>query len=256
MTLDIQTLIEQRPHLQNPLELYGKWQDFHRQVMALLPQDKPLLSSDGANTYAAESGGGIFQRFIGIFGLSEDDYSPLAKALEKGEIDFLRLSLNEVPAIADIPCSNEELGALLFLLARPYFISLRQAYPLDGSQWEHGRCPLCSAQAALSSVVEGPVRRLHCSFCGTYGPFRFIGCPNCGNTDPERLNSIVSDDEPGYRLSTCESCHTYVKVIDGSVLEKMSLDLADMASLPLDIIAQEKGYARTAPNPISLKKMV
>ena len=31
--------------------------------------------------------------------------------------------------------------------------------------------------------------------------------------------------------------------------------LADLASLPLDIVAQGKGFARTAPNPIGLKKI-
>jgi formate dehydrogenase maturation protein FdhE len=39
------------------------------------------------------------------------------------------------------------------------------------------------------------------------------------------------------------------------IIKDMSIDLADMASLPLDIVAQGKGYARMAPNPISLKKM-
>ncbi len=39
------------------------------------------------------------------------------------------------------------------------------------------------------------------------------------------------------------------------VLNEMGIDLADMASLPLDIVAQGKGYVRMAPNPISLKKM-
>jgi formate dehydrogenase maturation protein FdhE len=35
----------------------------------------------------------------------------------------------------------------------------------------------------------------------------------------------------------------------------MTVDLADLASLPLDIVAQGKGYSRPTPNPISLKKI-
>ncbi len=256
MTIDIQALIDERPHLKNPLEVYGKWLDFHRQVGALLPKGKPELTVEGANAYSQESAGAVFQLFARIFKLPENEYNSLCRALECRDIDFLRLSQNEVPEIAGLPCDKDELAALLFLISRPYFLNLRQAYPLDGSQWEHGRCPLCSAQAALSSVIEGPARRLHCSFCGTFGPYRFIGCPNCGAVDPKKLNTILSDGESGFRLTTCEDCHTYVKVVESSILEKMSFDLADMASLPLDIIAQEKGYTRTVPNPISLKKMI
>jgi formate dehydrogenase maturation protein FdhE len=43
--------------------------------------------------------------------------------------------------------------------------------------------------------------------------------------------------------------------MESSVLKEMTMDLADIASLPLDIVAQGKGYARMAPNPISLKKI-
>jgi len=64
----------------------------------------------------------------------------------------------------------------------------------------------------------------------------------------------MSEDEPGFRIATCDECRTYIKVVESPVLKEMTLDLADMVSLPLDIVAQEKGYLRPAPNPISLKK--
>ncbi|MBU4395565.1 MAG: formate dehydrogenase accessory protein FdhE, partial [Proteobacteria bacterium] len=188
--------------------------------------------------------------------LSGEDFEPLCRALEAGEIDFMRFPLDEFPAFSSLACSEDELTSILFLFSRPYFMALREAYPLDGSQWENGRCPLCSARAALSSIVEGPLRRLHCSFCGTSGPYRFIGCPNCETVDATQLNTIMSEDEPGFRIATCDECRTYIKVVESPVLKEMTLDLADMVSLPLDIVAQEKGYLRPAPNPISLKKMV
>jgi FdhE protein len=73
--------------------------------------------------------------------------------------------------------------------------------------------------------------------------------------DAAKFNTIVSEDEPGFRVVTCDECQTYVKVMEHSVIKEMGIDLADMASLPLDIVAQGKGYVRMAPNPISLKKM-
>jgi FdhE protein len=255
MTIDTQALIEQRPHLKEPLELYAKWQRFHREIGELLPQSRSAISPMDAKGYPQESAGAVFHLFASIFDLPAEDFDPLCQALENGAIDFMRFSLDEFPDFPTVPCSKEELTSILFLLSRPYFIALREAYPLDGKQWENGRCPLCSAQSALTSILEGPLRRLHCSFCGTSGPYRFIGCPNCESVDAEKFNTIMSEDEPGYRIATCDACHTYVKVLEGPALKEMSLDLADMASLPLDIVAQEKGYMRTAPNPISLKKM-
>jgi len=35
----------------------------------------------------------------------------------------------------------------------------------------------------------------------------------------------------------------------------MTSDLADLISLPLDIVIQEKGYKRSSPNPIGMVKM-
>lgn len=255
MTIDIPTLIEKRPHLKDPLELYARWQNFHREVADLLPKERSVVSAEDSKAYPRESAGAVFRLFVSIFDLPVEEFEPLRQALEVGEIDFMRLPLDEMPSLPSLSCSEDELAAILFLLTRPYFLALRETFPLDGSQWEEGRCPLCSARPALASIVEGPQRHLHCSFCGTSGTYRFIGCPNCGTQDVAQLNTIMSDDEPGYRVSTCDACQTYVKVIESPALNDMTIDLADIASLPLDIVAQGKGYARLAPNPISLKRM-
>jgi FdhE protein len=255
MTTDIQTLIEQRPHLKDPLELYGRWQRFHLEAADMLPTVRSAMSPVDSKAYPREIAVQIFHLFASIFELPTAEFEQLSHALENGEIDFMRLPLGELPDLTDLSCSDEELAKVLFLLSRPYFLALRQAFPLDGSEWVGGRCPLCSAQAALSTIVEGPKRLLHCSFCGTAGPYRFIACPNCENVETANLNTIVSEDEPGFRVATCDACHSYVKVFENSILSEMALDLADLASLPLDIIAQGKGYNRLAPNPISLKKM-
>lgn len=255
MTIDLQALIAKKPHLKEPLELYGKWQRFYKEVSEFLPRAQSSVSPEDSKAYARESAGAIFKVFFTIFNLPGEEFAPLCTALENGELDFLQFPQGEYPVIPSLPVSEEELSGVLFLFSRPYFQALREIFPLDGAQWEGGRCPLCSAQTALCSIVEGPKRHLHCSYCGTVGSYRFIGCPNCGSEDAEKLNTIVSDDEPGFRLVTCDECHTYVKVMEDSILKNMTVDLADMVSLPLDIVAQDKGYARLVPNPISLKRI-
>ncbi|TKB24835.1 formate dehydrogenase accessory protein FdhE [Desulfopila sp. IMCC35006] len=255
MTIDIQSLIEQRPHLKDPLALYAKWQRFHREARELLPKGKSAISAEDSQAYPRADARAVFRLFVSVFALPENDLEPLCQALEKGAIDFMQLPQDKVPDISDLPYTPEELAGLLFLFSRPYFLALPEIFPLDGSQWENGRCPLCAAQPAMTSVMEGPKRNLHCSYCGTSGPYRFIGCPNCASVDSAQLNTIMSEDEPGFRVVTCDACQTYVKVIEFPLLKEMGFDLADLASLPLDIIAQQKGFARMAPNPISLKKI-
>lgn len=255
MTNDIETLIDQRPHLKDPFALYGRWQRFEREVGQLLPKQHGATPQNDVRVYPRESIGPVVRLFATIFELPDGMLEPLSQAMENGDIDFMRFPLGELPTFPQRPASNEELGVLLYLLSRPYFLALQQRFLLNGNRWEDGRCPLCSARPALASIAEGPQRLLHCSFCGTFGPYRFIGCPNCGTEDVVHLNTILADDEPGFRLVTCDNCKTYIKVVDGSVLREMTADLADLASLPLDIIAQQKRFTRLSPNPIGLRTM-
>ncbi len=256
MTIDIPTMIEQRPHLKDPIEFYARWQRFQQEVAALLSSGGEAMPAADARAYPKEAAAAVFQLFIETFELPEEELAPLGRALEQGEFDFMQLPLGDVPLHAVEPFSEEEWATLLYLLSRPYFLALRERFVLDGSTWKDGRCPLCSARPALVCIVDGPQRRLHCSFCSTSGPYsRFIGCLQCGSENVDKLNTLMSDDEPGFRVATCDECMTYVKIIEDSALQKMTLDLADLASLPLDLVAQGKGYARQAPNPIGLKKM-
>lgn len=256
MTIDIQTLIKQRPHLKEPFELYAKWLRFQEQAAEFLPKVRSAVAAEESRAYPRKSSGAIFALFSAIFELPVEDFAPLRRALDLGEIDFMRLPLDELPEIDGLACSKEELASLLFLCSRPYFLALRESFPLDGSEWEEGRCPLCSAPAALATISEGPKRRLHCPFCATSGPYRhFIGCPSCGSTNVEQLNTVLSDDEPGFRVTTCDHCQSYLKIFENSVLKEMTIDLADLASIPLDIVVQGKDFVRRVPNPISLKIM-
>ncbi len=254
MSTDIQALIDKRPHLREPLEFYARWQRFSREATDLLPKERAGMSPEDSQAYPRDCAGPVCELFASIFDLPAEELEPLCQAMAEGAVDFMQLPLN---GGQDLPreTPDAELTPALFLLSRPYFQQLRAGFPLDGSQWEEGRCPLCSARPALASIVEGPQRLLHCSFCGTVGKYRFIGCPGCGETDPAHLGTILSDDEPGFRVATCDTCKTYLKVVEGSVLKQMTMDQADMVSLPLDMVVQMKGFARMAPNPIGLKNM-
>jgi len=254
MTADIQALIERWPHLRDPFEFYEKWQHFHREAAAILMKKDSGPTPDNALAYPRRKVAPLFQIFVSTFALPAAELEPLRRSLENGTVDFLRLPLDEVPDL-HVPYGKDELAAILFLLSRPYFLALRGSFPQDGQHWKGGRCPLCSARPALASIEEGPKRLLHCSWCGTVGPYRFTGCPDCGMEETSKLGTLAPEGEKGFRVATCDACRTYLKIVEGAVLDEMTTDLADLASLPLDIVAQDREYVRKAPNPIGLKKI-
>jgi len=69
------------------------------------------------------------------------------------------------------------------------------------------------------------------------------------------LDTIVFENEADFRGRACNACRSYVKIVNRELLSRMTPDFADLISLPLDIVAQEKGYKRPSPNPIGMVRM-
>ncbi|MGE5174199.1 MAG: formate dehydrogenase accessory protein FdhE [Betaproteobacteria bacterium] len=245
----IDELISQKPHLADPLRFYKKVQGFLDAVRALELPVRPEL-----NAYPPEFVSPITGMLSSMLELPEGSLSPLKQALELGEIDFTRLPLREIPAFS-LPYSEDDLTMLLFHVSKPYFLRLREACRLDHRSWDEGRCPLCNAQPSLSTLDGDGRRELSCSFCGTVGSFRRVQCPVCLNLEPEKLNIFTFAGEEGFSVQTCDACRSYIKTADGTLRVRVSPDLADLMSLPLDIVIQQKGFSRRSPNPIGMVKM-
>jgi FdhE protein len=82
-----------------------------------------------------------------------------------------------------------------------------------------------------------------------------VGCPVCHNRDNALMNTFCVEKELDITISACDVCRLYVKVVNERLLGGVTPDLADLMSLPLDIMVQEKGYKRPAPNPIGMVRM-
>ncbi len=124
---------------------------------------------------------------------------------------------------------------------------------VDLDRWQRSTCPICGAEAALAEVhgvgEDGGVRGqrfLRCLRCAAGWPYPNLRCAFCGNEDYHSLGVLLLD-EPVRRLSvhTCDRCHRYIKTID--TFDRIPADLLmveDLATLPLDILAMERGYAK------------
>ncbi len=249
MNAVVEEILREKPHLADTFRFYEKAVQFIDSARALVPAPRPSRAA-----YPAEALDPIFERFSSFIDLPEGSLDPLKRAMELGEIDFTRLPLGEVPAFS-LPYAEDDLSMLLFLLSKPYFIALREAHPQDGRTWEEGRCPVCAAKPAISWIGDNGRRRVSCSYCGTTGYADRIGCPVCQAVDASKQNILVFDREEGFKINTCDLCHSYVKTVDAGMILRLTPELADLASLPLDIVVQEKGYARRSPNPIGIRKI-
>ena len=116
----------------------------------------------------------------------------------------------------------------------------------SAATWKHGFCPVCGADPLLAGLRgdEG-ARSLICSFCAAQWPFQRIACPYCENQDHSSLHYLMTDDDPAYRIDVCDKCKQYVKTVDARKLDGATISSVDaVATLHLDIAAQEKGFRR------------
>ena len=71
-------------------------------------------------------------------------------------------------------------------------------------------------------------------------------CPFCSQTKVSSIDYLYSDDEPEYRVNLCAGCNRYLKVVDTrKMMRRFYPPLEQVASLHLDMLAAEKGYAHT-----------
>jgi FdhE protein len=129
---------------------------------------------------------------------------------------------------------------------------------LEDVSWSGPGCPLCGSSQAISELrktkqndskdtAEGAERILHCSFCGSEWQVARLGCTFCHNTDAESLRYLYIEGDDGYRIDVCEKCKKYIKTVDSSAISHETVPaVEDIATLHLDIIAEEEGYEREA----------
>ena len=112
-------------------------------------------------------------------------------------------------------------------------------------------CPLCHRKPSagvLRQQGDGGRRSLLCGFCLTEWDFRRVVCPACSEQDHAKLPVYTAESFPHIRVECCDSCRTYLKTID---LTKNGLAdplVDELAHVPLDLWAQERGYAKLRPN--------
>ena len=110
------------------------------------------------------------------------------------------------------------------------------------------RCPQCGSLPQLGVLrPEGHGAALHlaCSTCLHEWPHRRDACPSCAK--PE-LVFFTAEQFPHMQVQACDSCKCYLHLIDLGKEPFAIPELDELAALPLDIWAQERGYRKIQPN--------
>ena len=110
--------------------------------------------------------------------------------------------------------------------------------------WRKGHCPVCGSRPGLAVLGAEGRRSLYCPFCRHQWRAPRIFCAHCENTRSGELHYFFSEGEKDLRVDVCDRCRHYIKSIDQRELARpVYLPLEQIASLHLDIIAADKGYA-------------
>lgn len=139
--------------------------------------------------------------------------------------------------------------AWLFLQPCAEYSSMRQSGPV--SEGSGTSCPRCGSRpivGVLRPEGDGARKSLICMLCAHEWRFRRIYCPSCGEGREPHMAFYSAPEIPHVRIDVCETCHTYTKSVD---LTKSGLAIPivdELAALPLDLWAREKGYRKLQMN--------
>ncbi|MHB8138483.1 MAG: formate dehydrogenase accessory protein FdhE [Smithellaceae bacterium] len=134
---------------------------------------------------------------------------------------------------------EESLRPELEVIAEKYGASVEK------SGWMEGYCPICGKEPKIGEIRESEDGRryLFCHQCGHKWHFRRIKCPFCGNEEQHSLAYFAVEGEESHRVDVCNKCRRYIKIVElPKSSEDVNLDVEDIATLHLDMLAYEEGY--------------
>ena len=139
---------------------------------------------------------------------------------------------------------------LAYSLIQPYAERVTDRMKIDAAN-DVRECPACGNPPQLSVLREysnGAKRSLICFLCGTEWEFRRVLCPNCGEQHKDKLPVYTAEEFAHARIEACDNCKSYIKSIDLTKDGHAVPQVDDLATLALDLWAQEHGYRRLHPN--------
>lgn len=243
-------LLKNNPAAAEILNFYLGITRFQKSLYAALETSSTVIAAQSAPAFLLPR----FQEFLLL--VQQDAPSPLSAAAEELE--------TEGPAVWESLLNNfweaagngasENLSPHQSFLARAFLQPMAEYFAhhatFDRTQVAP-LCPFCARKPMLGVLRpqgDGAKRSLVCSLCLTEWDFRRILCPACGEADVTRLPIYTAAGLEHVRVEACETCKTYIKTIDLTVNGLAVPVVDELASIPLTLWAEEKGYTKLQPN--------
>jgi formate dehydrogenase accessory protein FdhE len=231
------------PHAAEMLRLYVALLDVHepaaRAALADRPAPDALADYVAARVIPAVVAATVVAGPRALAGAVRGDLGPRAAAVAAW------LAGERQPAVAEY---------LARAASAPVLESLGDAGALPRPRREGG-CPRCGGPPQLSYLAESgellltAPRQLMCARCGGFWVHERLSCAGCGERS-SAARSIFSDDErlPALSVEACERCRRYLIMVDGRKDPAAVPVVDELAALPLDLYARERGFTKIAPN--------
>lgn len=208
----------------------GQLGDTYMRFLSWLQKARPAVSAE--ITKLISQAGGV-------------DFAEIAAAFTKGNEEYF-VTLGEKVGISQellFFTIDHALRPYLRIFALPYEEELPEAESLP---WDFpANCPVCGAKSHFCRLTHEEGHRLmFCDRCFSQWWIRYIFCPYCGHDRPGDIGYItVENDKSPYKLYVCEKCKGYLKTYDErDGAPPTDLYIANVETIYLDMLAQEKGY--------------
>ena len=129
------------------------------------------------------------------------------------------------------------------------------ARSLRGDIDDDRRCPACGGLPQLAvfrdtgeTLVTGP-RHLVCARCATEWAYPRMTCVSCREAEGAKMPILADEMKlPHLRVDACDTCRAYLVTVDLR-REPQAVPIVDeIAALPLDLLASERGYTKISRN--------
>ena len=149
------------------------------------------------------------------------------------------------------PASGDTETLLAWIFLQPYAEYLADhSEPMPRNE-RVAVCPFCSGRplvGVLRAEGDGAKRSLICSLCSTEWTYGRIVCPACGEETVEKLAIYTASQFHEVRVEACDTCHYYIKTVDLTKNGHAVPVVDELATIPLNLWAQEHQYTKLQPN--------
>jgi formate dehydrogenase accessory protein FdhE len=176
------------------------------------------------------------------------------------EAVLVRFHESDLEGIVEAWLAGEDQTGTDTFLARASTAPVLEALPdlaatLRTGGTDDRHCPRCGGLPQLAvfaqtgeALLTSP-RKLLCSRCANEWVLSRMTCASCGETSGSKM-PILSDVElfPHLRIDACDFCRRYLITVDQRKDARAVPIVDELAALPLDLVAAERGYTKIARN--------